>query len=90
MSLLGIKALWFSNMIAERRGFNLFARNFDTILYETLQRLISQNSLIFDGLFILGMRVILVLFSLVMGAFELRIFITIFITSSLIISQYFW
>ena len=82
ISLPGTKALWFSKMIVERRGFNLFARTFDTILYETLQMFIGRNSLIFVGLFILGMRAMFVLFNSIMGALKLRILRTVFITSS--------
>ena len=89
MSLPGTKALWLSEMIVEMRGFSLFARTFDTILYETLQRLIGQNSLIFVRLFILGMRAMFVLFNSVMRALKIRILRTVFITSSLMISQYF-
>ena len=73
-----------------RIGFSLLARTFEIILYVTLQRLMGLNSLILDGRLVFGTRTIFVLFRTVKGALELRVFKMILLTSSPIISQYFW
>ena len=77
-------------MMESRIGFSLLARTFEIILYVTLQRLMGLNSLILDGRLVFGTRKIFVLFRSVKGALELRVFKMILLTSSPIISQYFW
>lgn len=58
ISLLGMEALWFSKIMVNRIGFSLFTRTLDTILYDTLHRLIGQISLVLVGFFVLGMKAI--------------------------------
>lgn len=58
ISLLGMETLWFSEIMVNRIGFSLFTRTLDTILYDTLHRLIGQISLVLVGFFVLGMKAI--------------------------------
>lgn len=53
-----MEALWFSKIMVNRIGFSLFTRTLDTILYDTLHRLIGQISLVLVGFFVLGMKAI--------------------------------
>ena len=58
ISLLLVKALWFSVIIFGRILFNLFAKTLEKILYRTLQRLMGRNSEPNFGFFFLGIRAI--------------------------------
>ena len=57
MSLLDMKALWFSLMIVGNTTFSRLATTFEEILETTLLRLMGQYSVIFFGSLTLGMRV---------------------------------
>ena len=74
MSLPGTKALWFFDIMELRIDLSLLAKTLEIILYDTLHKLMGRNSLIFVGLFVLGIRTIFVLFRSARDALALRVF----------------
>lgn len=58
ISMSGINALWFGEIMPSRIGLSLLTRHLDIILQITLQRLVGLKSLIDWGFFPLGMRTI--------------------------------
>ena len=84
-----VKALWFSMMICGRRAFSLLASVFEMSLYTTLHKLMGQKSVILFGLFVFGMRDILVLLSSAIDTLLLRTLRTMLVIPLPTIFQYF-
>ena len=71
-----------------KMALNLLAKIFEMSLCVVLHRLIGQNFVIFVGLFVFGMREILVLLISVMGRLEFSTFNTMFVIFDPTMSHY--
>lgn len=90
MSLFGMNALSFGEMIWSRVHFNLLAIVSPIILYITLHELIGQYSNILVRLLTFGIREIWVWFSSAISPGSLRTCRHVVVTSSLTDCQCFW
>ena len=76
-------------MICGKRAFSLLAKVFEMSLYTTLHKLMGWKSVIFFGLFVFGMRDILVLLSSATNTLLLRTLRTMLVIPLPTTFQYF-